>query len=65
MDLVKVKNGERIIRRTKDELIETQTRIIEGQMKVIDYFWKRIRELETYEPLLPLIEIIPELKESA
>ncbi len=65
MKLVQIKNGERIILRSKNEIIETQIRIIESQMRVIDFLRRRIRELEVYEPLLPLVEIIPEIKEEA
>ncbi|MFX1450512.1 MAG: hypothetical protein ACFFCM_06705 [Promethearchaeota archaeon] len=65
MNLVYIKNGERIILRTKNEIIETQIRIIESQMKVIDFLQRRIQEIETHEPLSPLIDIIPEIKEEA
>lgn len=65
MKLVQIKNGDRIILRSKNEIIETQIRIIESQMKVIDFLRRRIRELKIHEPISPLIEIIPELEESA
>ncbi|NVM03050.1 MAG: hypothetical protein HWN67_11980 [Candidatus Helarchaeota archaeon] len=65
MNCIQIKCGDRIILRSKDEIIETQIRIIESQMKVIDILRKRIRELEIHEPLLPLIEIIPEIEETA
>ena len=65
MKLVQIKIREKIILRSKKEIIETQIRIIESQMNVIDFLRGRIRDIEVHEPLLPLIDIIPEIEEEA
>ncbi len=61
MVLIQIKCGDKIILRSKDEIIETQLQIIESQIKVIKDLRKKILELEIKTPLLPLIQIIPEI----
>ena len=63
MDLVQIKNGDKIILRSKDEIIETQLQIIESQIKFIKGLRRTIQELEAQTPLLPLVQIIPEIGE--